>query len=150
MGLKSETRSFGDDLKVSTTQLPPMRAMPLVTQVGRLVGSALASGATEIAGKKLAEIDFSKLGAVFAGVCAQLEGDELSKLTRALLSNTSAELEIDGKLRRVELRNDDVINSVFAGRFFTLFEVLAFAIEVNFGDFFGGTASSPPSDGAAQ
>lgn len=58
-----------------------------------------------------------------------------------LLRQTSVLID-DGKgTRRIELTSPDKFNQVFAGRFGTVFKVIAFAIKVNFETFPNGSAS---------
>jgi hypothetical protein len=73
---------------------------------------------------------------------APLDAATFQNFALELLRQTSVMVN-DGKgvLRRVELTSQEKFNQVFAGRFQTVFKVIAFAIKANFETFADGSAS---------
>lgn len=107
-----------EGLKVTTTQLPPMRALPLSKKLVRLCAPILAAGGN------LTNLDVDTLATALDG----LSDDDTSKLARQLLSGTT--VIRDGQNH--SLLDDTQINGAFAGMFVAMLKVMWFAIEVNF------------------
>jgi hypothetical protein len=115
----------------AVTQLPAMRALRLFSRIGRSLGPALgqlAAAAGKGAGSmKLDEFDMSTVGEAIAVLFDRLTPDELETLTKELLESA----RIDG---RELMREFDI---AMQGRVGTVFKLLMFSFEVNYGDFFG-------------
>lgn len=130
-GLKTEEREI-DGLLVTTTQLPPVRALVLSKRLLPIVAPIIAAG-------QLEQVD----GAALGEALESLEDSAVVQLLLRTLAGTV--VRVDGEQRA--LANEDAINGVFAGRFTTMLRVAWFAIEVNF--FPGGVgellASAPKS-----
>jgi hypothetical protein len=110
-----------DGRRYAVTQLPAMRALRLLNRLGRIAGPALVGlveGASAPPGA---------LGLAAEGVFERLSDEELEALVKELLSSA----RVDGKelLPQFDLH--------FQGRMGTLFRVLSFALEANYGGFFG-------------
>ena len=129
--LKTDSRVI-DDLDVKTTQLPALRSFTLFTKLGRIISPALEQAADLFSGKSLATMEVSAIAPALAALFEQLKPDETKDLVHDILENTVVVL--DGKL--YDLSSDDVINHVFTGRFRAMLSTMAFALEVNYSDFF--------------
>ncbi len=137
-----------DGLRVTTTQLPPMRALvlskrvlplvapllgaltPLVGEIAPLLGKAqtleeaMAAIDPEALKAALAAIDVNAIG----GALGTLSDADLADLTMKLLAATM--VSVDGENHSLLSEND--INRVFSGRFAALLQTMWFSIEVNF------------------
>jgi hypothetical protein len=123
--LKIESRFFEGVGDVSVQQLPAMRAVKLSRRLIQIAAPAVA------ALKDLSlSADASVLGDAIAGALAEFSEKDLEALIKDLLE--TATVEQDGKLAKVM----PLFDSLFGGKIFTLYKVLAFALEVNFADFF--------------
>jgi len=135
MGRKTEEKTLelsdGSPLALKAQQLPALDALRLAARLARVVAPLATSGL------KLDQ-DASALAPVVASMLAQLDGDEVSALARELLKGTLAVR--DGKART--LLGDDAINQAFEGEFKALCAALIWAVQVNFRDFFRGTAGA--------
>lgn len=129
-GPKTEEREI-DGLLVSTTQLPPFRALVLSKRLLPIVAPLLAAGAD------VAEIEAGSL----AEGLDKLDDRAVQDLMLKMLAGTT--VKVDGEIRT--LHDENACNAVFVGRFMTMLRVAWFAVEVNF--FPGGAgallASSP-------
>jgi hypothetical protein len=125
--IQTKSRTI-DGIETNVTQFDALRACTLIPRLGKIL--APVAGDIEALGPEL--------GALFT----RLEGDELRALVCDLLVGTT--VVADGAVR--DLSRADNINAVFSSRLGVMFKVLAFVLEVNFGSFFGGSASSalPP------
>jgi hypothetical protein len=126
--LKTETKTIGG-MQVMTTQLPPLRALGLMSRLRKAGGAAGAE-------VSLAELLLS------------LPPDESKGLACESLVHTS--VIVEGQ--KVDLTSESAIDSAFTGRLPALFEVVTFALETTFADF-GDAApasSSAPADAAAE
>lgn len=140
MALKTEVREI-HGLTVTSTQLPPMRSVMLMTRMARLGLPAFAKmeGLT-IGG--LGQLDLSALAPALAELFGRLSDRDAADLVRAILEGTSVR---EGNGKSVELINDGAIDTVFSGRLPALFAVVRFCVEVNYRDFFaGGLDSTDP------
>ena len=127
---KCEERAFADEagtLQVKTTQLPALRAFRLLSRLGKLLGPSLG----KLRGVGL-KSDASALTPAIAALADSLDPDQIEALAVQILEGT---LVVDGKQART-LNTAAAIDDVFGGRLMTMFKVMAFAIEVNFRDFF--------------
>lgn len=127
---RTEDRTFTDEqgtLDVKTTQLPAMRAFRLLNRLAKLVGGSL--GALRGVGFKA---DVKHLAPILAELFDRLDPEETDALALQILGGTL--VVANGKA--VSLHNADAIDGVFGGRLMTMLKVLAFALEVNYKDFF--------------
>ncbi len=132
--LKSETRTI-DGLEVTTTQLPVLRAFALFTKLGKVLAPALARAADL---QLDPDMDVSALAPALGELFAQLDPADATQLAHDVLISTS--VVADGRI--TELSQSGAIDLVFGGRFLAFLKTMAFAIEVNFRDFFDGTLGS--------
>lgn len=136
--LKQETQTI-DGLSFTTTQFPAMRAFTLFSKLVKTIGPAITvlSGANP-------ESDVAELAPSIATALKDVDPDAMTILAAEVLSSTSAVMTGPSGAAQVPLNSVDGINLVFMGRLMTMFKVLAFAVKVNYGDFFGGSASAAP------
>jgi hypothetical protein len=117
-----------DDIEFRTTQLPAMRAYPLLLRLAKVAGPALSALSAAGAEADVATHLSDALGTVDPDAATALSVD-LLRSTRAIL---------DGK--PVDLSSEAGINKVFTGRLPTMFKVLAFVVQENFAGFLDGSA----------
>jgi hypothetical protein len=134
--IQTKSRTI-DGIETNVTQFDALRACTLIPRLGKI----LAPVAGMLKGVN-ADTDIEALGPALGALFTRLEGDELRALVCDLLVGTT--VVADGAVR--DLSRADNINAVFSSRLGVMFKVLAFVLEVNFGSFFGGSASSalPP------
>jgi hypothetical protein len=133
MSLKQESREI-DGIMITTTQLPPMRAFPLMAKLGKILAPALGA-----IGDIDPESDVKELGPALASLFGQLNEVDSTNLILEIFANTSAQSE--GKLS--PLNTDAMVNMVFAGKFVSMLNAMRFVLEVNFADFFAGGFAKP-------
>lgn len=114
----SETREI-DGLPVRVNQLPVLRQGRIAARLVRELGGAFTGAADDASG-------FAKAAALL------LDNQAPSSPLMELLSTVA--VEVDGKLK--ELSDEPSINGALRGRLGTLVEIVGFALEVNFTDFF--------------
>jgi hypothetical protein len=107
----------------SVTQLPAFRGLKMLARLTRTVGPALAKLANAEQG---GEIDLSSLGDAVGALCEKLTDAEIDGITRELLFSST----VDEQPLLAQF------DSHFAGKPELALQVLAFAVEVNFGGFF--------------
>lgn len=125
------TDSEGDIL-VKSTQHAALPAFRLMGRLGKLLTPALAG----FKGIKF-KSDVSSLAPVLAALFERLDPSESDSLAIQVLCNTL--VVTGGKATTLATATD--INNVFSGRLLAMFKVMAFAVEVNFKDFFLGLPS---------
>ena len=133
-----------DGIKFSTTQLPAMRAYPLLVRLIKVIGPALGALAQLPKDAELTAALPQLIGAM-----SSLEPAEAEKIATDVLALTTATVpDAAGRLSLVTLSTPAAIDSVFTGSVLLLFKVMWHAIRVNFQDFFGGpslTAGAAPA-----
>lgn len=139
--MKSDEREI-DGLLVKTVQLPAMRAFKLLARLVKAVGPALGV---------LTKLDPSaQLDAVageIAGAFASLDADEAERLVPEILTKTTVFIP-DDRGGSEKLLTKERIDDMFTGRLMTLFRVLGFVLQVNFQDFYAGSAPAAPQSPA--
>lgn len=130
---KTEERTFagenGSSVVAKTTQLPALRSFKLLARLSKLVGPALGS----LKDIKL-KADVAALVPALMRLSETLDPDEIEGLAVQVLEGT---IVVTGG-RAVPLQSIDAINGACAGDLMLLFRLMAFAVEVNFRDFFRG------------
>lgn len=142
--LKTETRSIGD-LEVTVTQLPVMRATPLMAKIAKAIAPALNRLELGALGSSLATSNVDALVPAFGEMLTRLDEVELMAIARGVLA--SAVVVTDGK--RLSLNSDEMINLAFEGRGAAFLQTIRFALEVNFSDFFAGALAETAKRRAA-
>lgn len=115
-----------DGIHLAVSQLPAMKALRLSATLGKLFGTPLARALSTIDITNIGASDVTAVGAAMLSLFEGLSPDQLEALTKELLGPATA----DGKplLATFDL--------VFAGKVDTIYKVLGFALEVNYGSFF--------------
>lgn len=137
--LKTETRTI-DGLEVTTTQLPSMRALRLMTRIGRLIMPSLAK-LDGLSVGALLRAEMSSIGPAVSELFDRLTDSQAEELVREILVATA--VDVDGK--RVELINGAAIDKVYSGNLPALFSTIRFALEVNYGGFFSVDSAPSPT-----
>lgn len=146
MPRKTLTRQIGS-LEVTTTQFGSTTASTMLVRLLKIVGPAIGELAP-LAGKAeslqdLGGLPVGILGPALVAV-AEAVGDSATfeKLLTDILRGTLViARDESGKLTKHDLSGGrEAIDAAFDGRLRDLFVVAAFALEVNFGDFFAGIA----------
>lgn len=140
---RTEERVFTDaegDITVKSTQHAALPAFRLMGRLGKLLTPALS----QFKGVKF-KSDVSSLAPVLAALFERLDPAESDSLAIQVLCNT---LVVAGG-KAVTLTSADAINQVFSGRLLSMFKVMAFAVEVNYKDFFLGLPSGVAEPKAA-
>lgn len=141
---RTEERTFTDDdgtMLVKTTQLPALRAFKLMARLGKLLSPSIG----QLSGVKFgAKSDM--LAPAFMALFERLDTSEVEDLSIKVLEGTL--VVSDGAART--LSNAPAIDQVFGGRILTLVKVMAFAVEVNFRDFFRALAKEAAEKAAAK
>ena len=120
---RTEARVFDDLGSVTVQQLPAMRAVKLSRRLIQIAAPAVAA-------LKDLSADASVLGDAISNALAEFSEKDLEALIKDLLE--TATIEQEGKIAKVM----PLFDELFRGKVFTLYKVLAFALEVNFADFF--------------
>lgn len=132
--LKTDTRTIGG-LEVTTTQFAALRSLRLMTRLGAILAPMLAGVETLALGMKA---DLKDLAPILAEVFSNLTPDVADTLAREILCNTI--VVMDGK--KFELTSAAQIDMVFSGKVLAMIQSIAFAVEVNFRDFFDSLRGS--------
>lgn len=120
-----------DGMHFAVTQLPGMKGLLMSQKIGRIVGPALAKGLSGMGSVSLAtvaesSINMETIGEAVGLLFERLSGPELEAITRELLASAT----IDG----VPLM--PVFDLRLQGKTLTIYKLLVFAFEVNYGSFF--------------
>ncbi len=110
-------------------QMTPTASLKLMVRIARIIGAPMGGimGDAKV-GKDILEQDIDVPGIV-SSICANLDQDEVVEIVKAALSQT-----IHTGKGEVSKQFD----LIFAGRLPHLFKVVGTALEVEYGDFFGG------------
>jgi hypothetical protein len=120
----------GEDRRLSVQQLPAMAGVKLFTRLTRLVGPSIAL---------LVKGDETKIGEAVRLMLDQLTETEVEHLIGELLFKTAARVEVrdeNGGSKMMLVK--DVFAGEFAGELGAIVAAVAFALQVNFGNFLGG------------
>lgn len=137
MGQNFDTREI-DGFSFTVSQLPAMKGLLLLHRLTKAIGPALAKVAGAFTGGsvKLSDLDVAALAGAVESLFANLPASDFEAITKELLS--TATIEVDGK--RHELfkgGNSGNFDLYLQGKMGTIFKLIAFAFEVNYGNFFG-------------
>ncbi len=129
MARRSETRTI-DGIEFTVTQMPAMRSQRVFQRLASAIGPAIAAALRDApAGDAILEGDV-RIGDAVKQLFDRLTIPELEAIEKELLE--TATVVQDGQTARVLAIADELL----AGRLSTLFKLVAFAIEVNYRDFF--------------
>lgn len=143
---ENSTREI-DGLKVEVFLLPPKQALKVLTRLSKIVGEplGLAAGAllggqkgaeTEAVPLSAREVQVDVLGKAVAALTDRLDEQVVLDTVETLLGSVHVKTADDNGTRPVRMEHD------FKGKTLTMLKVVAFALEVNFSDFFGASGVS--------
>jgi hypothetical protein len=134
MGIETRSKEI-DGSTYTVAQLPAMRGLKLLNRIGRSVGpplTALMGAADPMA--TVAQMEIGSIAPAARELFDRLTESELESIIKALCE--TVQVTEDGKTMPLL----PVFDLHFAGRYDKLFHVVWFAMEVNYGDFFGDLA----------
>jgi hypothetical protein len=144
MSLKTEDTTI-DGIVFSTTQFGAMAALELMGRLAQTIGPAV--GVLSAANP---DTPVDQLAPVIASAMQNLKPNELGALAMAVLANTSATINDNGTLRRLDILTTQDFNKVFSGKLMTMFKAIVHALKVNYSDFgFGSAPASAPTTAVA-
>lgn len=126
--MKTEIRTIRD-AEVTTTQLPFTQAWPLLFDLGGIVAGALTDGG---------KIDpKARQTARAMAMLRMVDPQQALPLAMRLLQSTYViKTGSAGDKEKIELTSATAFDRAFSGDIELALEILSFALEVNFGDFF--------------
>ncbi|MGN6103659.1 MAG: phage tail assembly chaperone [Kofleriaceae bacterium] len=128
-----------DGMTFTTTQFPAVPAFTLFARLTKSVGPAL--GVVFSADPKS---EIAALAPALSSTLQNLDPDVVTALAIDVLKSTSVIVNTDGGAKNLTLNSHENINLAFMGRLPTMFRAIAFAVRVNFGDFFVGDVTGAP------
>lgn len=140
--VKHETKTI-KDLKFQLGMVPAMQSLEAMPRVLALVGPAISTLKDAVSGGK---VDQSKLLEVGAGIVAQL-GKANPKELREVAELLLAPCQVQHEGKWVNLL--EVFDVLMQGRIFTVLNLLAWAVQLNYQDFFALLPDAKSGDGAA-
>lgn len=141
MALKTDTKAI-DGVKFETTQFAAMRSLGLMGKLVKTIGPAIG-----VISSADPNMSIDQLAPVLASSLSNLSESDLGNLALEILAGTTATLEENGTLRRVDILTDENFNRVFNGRLMTMFKAVLHALQVNYADF--GLGSAPAAQESA-
>lgn len=123
MGREAHERVIDGDTW-TVQQFPATEGLRLMARLAKLLGGPLSAAMGALQGSDLldAKVDGSLLGKAVAELADRLDEDEVAGLAKRLLKDT----RVGGKEVLPQFE------TLFQGRYLTLFKVLGFVLEVNF------------------
>jgi len=121
-------------------QLGAKDGRSMLVQLTKLLGPALANGLSGLGESKATEVESamaSALGNALHDLALRLDDREVAAILDKLALSTELVLGADHVPRL-----DKVFDDHFAGKYDELLQWAAFALEVNFGSFFGGSSGA--------
>lgn len=132
MGLKTDKRTI-DGIEIHVTQFAAMRGFAVASKVAKVVTPVLP----HLKGVTM-QTEIADLAPAIGELFSRLDENEGQALVRDLLAGACAVR--DGQ--QIPLNTDDRINLAFEGNMMAMLRAALFAAEVNFSDFFAGSATS--------
>jgi len=130
MQLETKSKKIGQyDYRV--TQLDALSGRKLFIRLAKIAGPALGEFDTKDAQKSIA--------AVLGKIAASLSDEDMDAFCDVLAKTTEV---AGGEYNQRSPQLADVFALHFAGKYLEMFQWLAFALEVNFGDFFSRALGS--------
>lgn len=133
--LKTVPLTIGD-IEFQTTQFPAMKALEVMVILQGMSSAQNVPASTS-------------LSQAAPQMMSNLTPQGARQLVLSVLQSTSAIIPSSSGKKIVMLDKQESIDLVFSGRLKVLFDVMAHAIEVNYGDFNEGSESPAPQDQTA-
>lgn len=133
-----EKKIGGYDVRV--TQHPARPAARLLAKVGRVIAPGLSKlgKLASVKDLKPEDVELEDLGPAVAALFEAIDDDQVDALIAEIFKHTIIVLPDEaGQLRAFDLSKGDDIDRAFTGRLSLMFACLKYALEVNFGSFFG-------------
>lgn len=146
MAFRTQDKRIGETL-YRVTELPATRSLDMLIGLFKMIGPALGvvmDGVDTAKRTSLADMLDAKLsGDAFARAAAELAARVNTPQVQDMIAKLRACTQYDPGGQGETFRNmtAETFDMHFAGRMHELFGWLAFALEVQFGDFFGSLAS---------
>lgn len=146
--LEPQTRTI-DGFTVTLTPMPAWQSLEVLQQLSKMIGPALSKlgGAAAAAqGDEVAQASaLEGVAGALTGALSALKPAEVRELGQQLLKNCLVELD-DTPGKQVPILK--VFDTAFQGRILVALKIMAFSIEVNFGDFFAALRPALAAIGA--
>jgi len=126
--MREPVKKVIDGEQYTFCQLPPKQSLKLLTRILKIIGPALGGVVSGGNVESILELDID-LGMIVSQLCNRLDENDIEYIVDMLLSQVLHSGK--GDLSRV-------FDEHFGGRLPHLFKVVAAALEVEYGDFFGG------------
>lgn len=124
--LKEETRELGG-INFTVVQFPAMKALEVMVVLQNMTPGASPD---------------TDLSTAARAAMSKMDPKAMKQMVLDVLQCTTA--HIPGTTKLIPLTSQKEIDQVFSGKLKLLFEVIGFAIEVNYGDFKEGSEGSAP------
>lgn len=124
-----------DEFKVIVTEWPARKAFKMKLKLTKILGPSVAEIFSGL-DRKTAEsvmnsnIDISKVGKAIEMLFEKMDEDQILSLIFEMLSST--------RVNNLEI-NDQSFDDLFKGKLQSVYKILGFVVEVNFGSFFGSS-----------
>lgn len=130
--MRKESETEIREMRFRTTQLPATKGINVFTMVTRLAGAGLAKGlsAAESA-DSLRTMQLDKIGEALETIMEMIGPEQVVALIKDLLECTEA--RVDGAWKPCTGEDFD---SIFAGRYRTMFDACSWVFEENFNEVF--------------
>lgn len=130
-----------DGIKFSTTPLDAFRSLEMMGKLAQTIGPAFGA----LSNMEVGDGELDKMAPILGAALRDLKPSELGPLALEILVQTTATIEVDGTLKRIDILDKGAFNKVFSGKLLTMFKALAHVLKVNYADFGLGSASSETS-----
>jgi len=127
--IKTEEKKI-DDMEVAVTQFPARFGFKMQARLLKVFGPVIGKmlGGADLKKGADADVNLDKLSEAIELLFKSMDEDGAMKLIMDLLQST----RINGQ----EV-NDGSFDSIFPGKYSTLFKIVGYVLEVNYGSFFG-------------
>ena len=127
--IKTEEKKI-DDMEVAVTQFPARFGFKMQARLLKVFGPVIGKmlGGADLKKGADADVNLDKLSEAIELLFKSMDEDRAMKLIMDLLQST----RINGQ----EV-NDGSFDSIFPGKYSTLFKIVGYVLEVNYGSFFG-------------
>ena len=127
--IKTEEKKI-DDMEVAVTQFPARFGFKMQARLLKVFGPVIGKmlGGADLKKGADADVNLDKLSEAIELLFKSMDEDGAMKLIMDLLQST----RINGQ----EV-NDSSFDSIFPGKYSTLFKIVGYVLEVNYGSFFG-------------
>jgi hypothetical protein len=127
-----------DDYQVRVTPHAARAAVKLLAKIGRVIGPGLAKLKTDGDVSSVKDMELDDLGPAIAALFTALDDASIDILLADIFKHTSiTKPDIKGELRMYDLSRVTEVDDAFGCDHLLMLKVVKYALEVNFGSFFG-------------